>query len=214
LGRAFRLQVLDWLQGGNAPNATPARPVEISVGFANAATRHLDIDQLLLYEWTAGVGWSPLPTVVDHQAQAVIAATNHFGDFDLQAPLLCPADEAEPDDSFDAALFAVGATAAWERLFDIAEDEDWFQVEAVAGASYQVISEASAPGVEFTVELYDHDGLTPLDAQRGPGTLRWTAAEAGSYFVRVVPNAGSDLGCEAGYRLTISGPESASLPSN
>lgn len=214
LGRAFRLQVLDWLQGGNSPNATPARPVEISVGFAGAATRHLDIDQLLLYEWKAGVGWSPLPTVVDQQAQAVIAATNHFGDFDLQAPLLCPADEAEPDDSFDAALFAVGATATWERLFDIAEDEDWFQVEAVAGANYQVTSEASAPGVEFTIELYDHDGLTPLDAQRGPGTLSWTAAEAGSYFVRVAPNAGSNLGCEAGYRLTITGPESASLPSN
>ena len=94
LGRAFRLQVLDWLQGGNAPNAAPARPVEISVGFAGAATRHLDIDQLYLYQWQAGSGWSPLPTVVDRQAQAVIAATNQFGDFDLQAPLLCPADAA------------------------------------------------------------------------------------------------------------------------
>src|SRR5690606_19860608 len=32
LGRGFRLQVLDWLQGGSAPNAAPARPVEMSVG--------------------------------------------------------------------------------------------------------------------------------------------------------------------------------------
>lgn len=174
------------------------------MSFAGAPTRHLDVEQLLLYHWQAGVGWSPLPTVVDREAQAVIAASNQFGDFDLQAPLLCPADALEPDDSFDAAIFATGATATWDRLFDVAEDEDRFQVEAVAGASYQVAAETTTPGLDFTVEVYDRDGLTRLYTCRGAGTLSWTATEAGSYFVRVVPTVGSDVGCEAGYRLTIS----------
>jgi hypothetical protein len=151
------------------------------------------------------VGWSPLPTVVQPEAQAVIAASNQFGDFDLQAPLLCPADAPEPDDSFDAEIFATGTTTTWDRLFDVAEDEDWFQVEAVAGASYQVVVESLAPGVDFVVELYDRDGLTRLNNHRGPGLLNWTAAETGSYFMRVVPAEGSSVGCEAGYRVMISG---------
>jgi Tol biopolymer transport system component len=204
LGRAFRLQVLDWLQGGSAPNAAPARPVEVSVGYAGAATRHLDVDQLLLYHWQEGAGWEPLPTVVDTEARAVIAATNQFGDFDLQAPLLCPADTHEPDDSFDAAIFATDAATIWQRLFDVAEDEDWFQVEAIAGTSYQVTAEALAPGVTFTVEIYDRDGLTRLTSRFGPGELLWTATEAGSYFVRIAPESASSVGCDAGYGLTIS----------
>jgi Tol biopolymer transport system component len=222
LGRTFRLQVLDWLQGGSAPNAAPARPVEISAGFTGAATRHLDIEKLLLYHWQGG-RWSPLPTVVNSEAQAVVAASNQFGDFDLQAPLLCPADALEPDDSFDAARAATGTASSWERLFDVAEDEDWFQVEAVAGTSYQAAVDVVAPGVALTVELYDRDGLTRLDHQRGSGTLAWTAAEAGTYFVRVAAEAGSHVGCDASYRLTVSqssgsqnnGSQSgASLPGN
>lgn len=207
LGRGFRLQVLDWLQGGNAPNAAPARPVEISVGFAGAATRHLDLEQLLLYHWQAGVGWTPLPTVVENEAQAVIAATNQFGDFDLQAPLLCPADALEPDDSFDAASFATVDNSTWTRLFDVAADEDWFQVDAVAGASYQVTATATAAEVALTLEVYDRDGLTRLDSQRStidrPGALTWTATNAGSYFVRVAPTVGSRIGCDASYRVEI-----------
>ena len=214
LGRGFRLQVLDWLQGGNAPNAAPARPVEVSLGFAGATLRHLDVEQLLLYHWQAGVGWSPLPTVVNSETQAVIAASNQFGDFDLQAPLLCPADALEPDDSFDAAIFAPGATAVWDRLFDVAEDEDWFQVEAVAGTSYQVAVEITAGEVALLAEVYDRDGLTRIENRRGPGNLTWTAAEAGSYFVRVAPEAGSEVGCEAGYRLSITPTSTTSLPSN
>ncbi len=220
LGRAFRLQVLDWLQGGNAPNAAPARPVEVILGYAGATTLHLDLSQLLLYQWQAGTGWQPLPSVVETETQAVIAATNQFGDFDLQAPLLCPADALEPDDSFDAAISATnfaanlstglgtdlgtGATTRWERLFDVSEDEDWFQVEATAGASYQAAVDALAPGVATIVEIYDRDGLTRLNSRRGPGELSWTATEAGIYFVRVLPDAGSDIGCEAVYQLTIS----------
>jgi murein DD-endopeptidase MepM/ murein hydrolase activator NlpD len=207
LGRGFRLQVLDWLQGGDALNAAPARPIEMSVGFTGAATRHLDLSKALLYHWQTN-GWSPLPTVVEQDTRAVIAAGAQFGDFDLQAPLLCPADSLEPDDSFDAAAIATASTTSWDRLFDVAEDEDWIEVEAAAGKSYQVSVEATASGVAFTVELYDRDGLTRLAHRTGPGALTLTPVQAGNYFVRVAPQAGSTTGCDAGYRLHIS------LPSN
>jgi hypothetical protein len=207
LGRGFRVQVLDWLQGGSAPNAVAARPVELSVSFAGASTRHLNLDELLLYGWQAGAGWVPLPSVVDGEAQAVIAASNQFGDFDLQAPLLCPADALEPDDSFDGGSVATTEARAWDRLFDLADDEDWFQVEVNAGTSFQVVAEALAPDVAFSIEIYDRDGLTRLAEGRAPNILTWTAAEAGNYFVRAVPLVGSRTGCDAAYRLVISLPE-------
>jgi hypothetical protein len=159
---------------------------------------------MLLYHRQAGTQWSPLPTVVDRDAQAVIAASSEFGDFDLQAPLLCPGDRLEPDDSFDAALFAADRTARWERLIDIVEDEDWFQMEVEAGATLRVVVEVSRPDVTVRMEIYDRDGLTRLASGRGPGTLEWRADEAGSYFVRAAPETGSTIGCEAGYRLALS----------
>ncbi len=210
LGRGFRLQVLDWLQGGSAVNAAPARPIEMSVSFAGATTRHLDLEQLLLYQWQAGAGWTPLPTVVDGATQAVVAATNQWGDFDLQAPLLCPDDALEPDDSYDAASFAA-AGQRWVRLFDVAEDEDWFQVEAGAGTRYVVnavpVRGTGAPRVTLAVEVYDRDGLTRLARRADAGALIWTAAEAGSYFIRVVPTTGSHVGCDAQYEVTIAAQE-------
>jgi murein DD-endopeptidase MepM/ murein hydrolase activator NlpD len=203
LGRGFRVQVLDWLVDGSAANATPARPLEMSVSFAGAALRHVDMTQLFLYQRRDGQGWQPVPTVVDAEAQVALAATNLLGDFDLLAPLLCPADDLEPDDSFDAAAFVPAAGGIWARLFDVVEDEDWFQIEAAAGVTYAVTVDELAPGVAVSVAVYDQDGLTRLDGRRGAGTLTWTAANAGSYFVRVAAEPGSATGCDAGYRVRV-----------
>lgn len=202
LGRAFRLQVLDWLQGGAARPGL-VRPVEFSAGFAGATTRHLDMTQLGLYHWQAESGWTLLPTVVDEAAQAVLAAADQLGDFDLQAPLLCPADRLEPDDSFDAAVFVPAGGLRFDRLVDVAEDEDWFQVDVAAGTPIRVTLENVTPGAVLTATLYDLDGLTPLAQRRGPGELALTTVAAGTYFVRVVPEPGSLTGCDATYRLTI-----------
>jgi Tol biopolymer transport system component len=203
LGRAFRLQVLDWLQGGNAARPTLARPVELTVGFAGATTRHLDMRRLGLYQWQPGRGWAPLPTVVDETAQAVLAATGQLGDFDLQAPLTCPADGLEPDDSFDAAVFVPVGGARFDRLIDIDEDEDWFQVDVAAGTPIRVTLEDVTPGLALTVTLVDLDGLTPLTQRSGAGDLALTTVAAGTYFVRVAPTVGSAAGCDAAYRLTV-----------
>ena len=93
-GRGFRLQVLEALPA--SAQLAPARPIEFAVAYVGAETRHLALDDLLLYHWQEGMGWSPLPTVVDPAAQVIYAATDRLGEFDLQAPLLCPADSHEP----------------------------------------------------------------------------------------------------------------------
>ena len=147
----------------------------------------------------------------------MIAASTQLGDFDLQAPLLCPDDALEPDDSFDAASTAPAPLApapsipagggSWTRLFDVAEDEDWFQVEAVAGTRYVVNAVPAAPDVRLEVAVYDRDGLTRLESRADAGALLWTPAEAGSYFVRVAPTSTSRIGCDARYALTIAAQE-------
>ncbi len=205
LGRAFRLQVLDWLEGGSALSPVLARPVALTAGYAGATTRHLDMSRLLLHRWQAGTGWIPLPTVVDAEAQAVLAATDQLGDFDLQAPLLCPRDGLESDDTFDAAVFVPQAGATFDRLIDVAEDEDWFQVEVGAGAPIRVTVGEVAPGLALTVTLYDLDGLTPLTQRSGPGELALTTVAAGTYFVRVAPTVDSAVGCDATYRISVRG---------
>ena len=211
IGRGFRLQLLDWLQAdaSGAPRSQPllARPAALTVSYLAAATRHVDVEQLLLYRWDDDAGWLPLPTAIEPEAQVVYAATDRLGDFALYAPLRCPADGMEPDDGYDAARFVTlgdGASAAsMTRLFDVAEDEDWVRFEAAAGATIAVTLRDLAPGVALTAAIYDHDGLTRLSSRAGAGELVWQAPAEGVYFVRVAPAPGSAVGCAATYTLSL-----------
>ncbi|MCC6169305.1 MAG: PD40 domain-containing protein [Caldilineaceae bacterium] len=204
LGRAFRLQVLDWLPGAAAPEDAPlARPVELAVQLQGADTRHLALDHLLLTRWDAETHtWTPLPTVLDEAGQVVYAATDRLGEFDLQAPLRCPADRLEPDDGYYAAVFVSAGHPPLTRLFDGPQDEDWLRLDAAAGTSYQVIVDELSEGVMPLVEVYDVDGLTRL-AANGAGTPAWQPTVDGAYFVRVAPAPGSAVGCEATYRVAV-----------
>lgn len=204
LGRAFRLQVLDWLQGAASPeDALLARPVELAVQLQGTDTRHLALDRLLLTRWNAETrSWTPLPTVLDEAGQVVYAATDRLGAFDLQAPLRCPADRLEPDDGYYAAVFVSAGHPPLTRLFDGDQDEDWLRLDAAAGTLYQVTVDELAERVTPQVEVYDVDGLTRL-AANGDGTLTWQPEIDGTYFVRVAPAPGSAVGCEATYRVAV-----------
>lgn len=204
LGRAFRLQVLDWLQGAPTPPDTPlAHPLELAVQYQGVDTRHLALDQLLLVRWDDQArAWAPLPTVVDEAAQVIYAASDRLGEFDLHAPLRCPADRLEADDSYFAAVFVSAGHPTLTRLFDGPRDEDWLRLNATAGTRYQVTVDEVAVGVRPRVEVYDVDGLTRL-AANGVGTLAWQPAVDGTYFVRVAPAPDSAVGCEATYRVAI-----------
>ncbi len=204
LGRTFRLQVLDWLQGAPAAADAPlAHPVELAVRYQGVDTRHLALGDLMIMRWDhEAQTWTPLPTVVDEAAQVVYAATDRLGEFDLQAPLRCPADRLEADDSYFAAVYVRAGHPPLTRLFDVAEDQDWLRFDASAGTPYQVTVDDVTEGVTLQVEVYDVDGLTRL-AANGAGTLAWQPAADGTYFVRVAPAPGSAVGCDASYRVAI-----------
>jgi murein DD-endopeptidase MepM/ murein hydrolase activator NlpD len=208
LGRAFDLRMLEWLGGGpDRSSAALARPVELAVRYAGADTRHLALDQMGLYRWQpATATWEPLPTAVDAAAQVAYSASDQLGEFDLQAPLLCPSDGLEPDDGYFAAVYIKAGHTALTRVFDVAEDEDWLRLDATAGVAYAVVVDEMADGVAPVVEIYDVDGLTRL-AANGAGTLRWQPDADGTYFVRVAPGPGSAVGCAAEYRVAVRGAE-------
>ena len=216
-GHSFWMRVLEWLGLQSLESAGPslqaqsglfATPVTISVRFGPRDIRHLDMSQLSLYRWdeTSSV-WIRLPTTVDAGAGLASAQTDRPGEFDLQAPLLCAADAREPDDTFYNAE-ALSAPGSSTRLLDIADDEDWVVFSAVAGQRYIIQTSGLGPGLETVVEVYDSSGLTLLAADdngggAGASRLSWTPTRSDDYFVRVVPAAGSSVGCSGTYTLSL-----------
>lgn len=220
MGNSFWLRVLEWLSSGSAnhalrmASATPsfnfAQPVTVSMTYTETETRHLDENQLTIYHWDENSNtWVGLPTTVDRNQRQVMAQTTEIGNFDLQAPLLCPTDSQEFDDNYDAANVITADGIPTGHLFDIAEDEDWSRFEAIAGRIYVLQTSNMASAVDTVVAVYAPDGVTLLasDDNSGGGRtsrLEWQAPLDGTYFIRVSQAPGSAFGCSATYNLNIS----------
>ena len=222
LGRAFRLGVLERMQasdpaqasaGGptaDADGAVLGRPLSLAVNYAGASTLHLDMNHLLVYRWDAGAGqWQPQPTVVDTSGQVARAVSNRLGNFDLEAPLLCPNDSVEPDDRFFTATYVEPGSAPYQRLFDVRDDQDWFRLDAVHGHTYLLQLSPVGAGVAARLEVYYVDGLTRLAGQtsQAPGagvSLAWQPPQDGAYFIRATPATRSTVGCNARYKFWVS----------
>jgi hypothetical protein len=210
------MRVLEWLSGSGSSSlvATDStgsfdEPVTVTVQYDTSWIPHLDASQLTIYRWDdAAGGWIGLLTTIDAESHQASAQTSLPGHFDLQASLVCPADELEPNDNYDGASVVQidGSTVA--SLFDIAGDEDWFEFAAAAGAEYAIRTTDLAAGVDTVLEIYDADGVTLLasDDNGGGGkasSFTWVAPSDGLYFVRVSPAVGSDYGCASSYQLTV-----------
>jgi len=120
--------------------------------------------------------------------------------------LVCPADTLEPNDNYDGASVAQTDGTLVSNLFDIAQDEDWFKFDALAGTEYAIQTTNLAAGVDTAVEIYDTDGVTLLasDDNGGGGnasSLTWQATQDGVYFARIVQASGSSFGCGATYNF-------------
>ncbi|MBN2474057.1 MAG: S8 family serine peptidase [Pirellulales bacterium] len=105
-----------------------------------------------------------------------------------------------PDDHGDnaatATLVAVGSTAT--GTIDSQDDQDWFALDAVAGAGYCFTTELLTL-TDSMLMLYDQDGVTLLawDDDGGPGyasSIFWTADASGTYFLSVLPYPGEGAG--------------------
>lgn len=227
-GLSFLMQVQEWLTGSFRPTklrpyaraavGSFSLPVILTVTYGMTETRHLDASQLSIYRWDdAGSDWVTLPTTVDTNLMQASAPTSSPGNFDLQGPLLCPADNQEPDDVYYSSKQISINGAKVSRLFDTAQDEDWFNFLAVAGTKYLLQTSNLSSAVDTVIQVYDSDGISVLasDDNGGGGKasrLLWQAPSSGSYFIRVQQANGSAFGCNATYQISVIPPNPLYLP--
>jgi alpha-tubulin suppressor-like RCC1 family protein len=218
LGTSFWLRVLEWLSGILSPNkslrlATTnsfAEPVAIQASFDPALTAHLNTNGLAILWWNeATATWIPLTTSMS--GNTATGQTTQAGQFDLQALLLCSADNREPDDDFGAATVVAADGSVTSDLFDIQTDQDWFKFNAQPGTKYRIETLNLASGVDTTLELYGTDATTLLATDNNSGggkasKLEWQAASGGTYFVLVKQAVGGSYGCGSTYQIKISVP--------
>ena len=215
-GNSFWMRVLEWLNRGSSPARMASAstnsfdvPVTVTVYYDPSSMPHLDTSQLTIKQWDdVGLAWVTLPTTLDTVNQQASAQTSQPGHFDLQAPLVCPADTLEPNDNYDGASVAQTDGTLVNNLFDIVQDEDWFKFDAIAGTQYDIQTSTLATGVDTALEIYDTDGVTLLESNDNSGggnasSLIWQAPQDGLYFARVVQAAGSSFGCSSTYNFAV-----------
>jgi len=216
-GHSFWLQVFEWLPSGQTANVAHsavalsgfAEPITMTINYADTEMIHLDEQQMSIFYWDESQSkWLQLPTSVDTGENLAEALTTETGSFSLQASLICTEDSSEPDDNYDAASMISPDGALAIRLFDVAQDEDWFKLATVSGKKYVIQTSSLAVGVDTVIEVYDLDGVTLLasDDNSGEGVasrLEWQALLDGTYFIRVVQASGSTYGCNATYGLNV-----------
>jgi len=215
-GNSFWMRVLEWLTGGSSPSLMASAstnsfdvPVTVTVNYDPSLMPHLDTSQLTIKQWDdVGLAWITLSTTLDTVNQQASAQTSQPGHFDMQAPLVCPADTLEPNDNYDGASVVQTDGTSVSNLFDISTDEDWFKFDAVVGTQYDIQTSNLATGVDTALELYDTDGVTLLVSNDNGGAgsasyLNWQAPQDGLYFARVTQASGSSFGCSSTYNFAV-----------
>ena len=203
LGSWFWLKLVEYTPldaPGARTTTTSGEPITLVVEYSDSLLHHMNENAIHLAWWDeVGGFWVSLPTTVDKANKTLTAESMEFGAFDVQAPLLCPADATEPDDNPKAAIEITPNISSAKRWLDSDLDEDWFTFTSVAGAAYR-FDLASDSGVAATLELLD-EGENTL--QTGVSGLVWAAPSAGLFYVRITPAPGSLVGCNAGYQITV-----------
>jgi murein DD-endopeptidase MepM/ murein hydrolase activator NlpD len=192
------------------------KPINVKANYDLESIRHLDVTTLALYRWEDQTQlWAILPSVVDTSNNIVEAQSSLPGKFDIQGELLCPADTAEPNNtSYHAQLVKKGEIVG---VINYLNDEDWYWIEAKAGAVYTIEITRLGVNVDPYVELYDFSGgnLVSTDDDSGIGKgfrLSWVADDNQTYFIRVLSNEGSAYGCDATYTFNLSIEYNINLP--
>lgn len=211
LGRFFSL-LLEYVPL-DAPNSALAlsSPITITMPFSPTDLLHFGAPAIAVHHWNeSGQLWEPLATTVDLQSGNAVAVTDQTGKFDLQAPLLCPAEVLEPDDTYDAAQSIWQNDPPIERALDVANDTDWAMFQATAGVTYTLRTQNLAPNVATVLSIYEDAELSPEliagsnDPTKGPASeLVWVAPHDGTFYFAVTPGPGSAIGCGATYELMV-----------
>lgn len=183
---------------------TAGTPLSLTVSYADSDLRHALPDAFTLFRWDAGQQqWQALATQDSAQEKFLSANTSDFGIFQVQAPLRCPTDDSEPDDSNYAATPIDAGAQPSLRLFDSSADEDWLRVDLNAGTVY-VVETTGEPATRGAWTLYEQDGITPLAGGEVGIAAAFAPPHNGSYFLRTAPAPDAAvLDCAALYTLRV-----------
>ncbi len=112
----------------------------------------------------------------------------------------------EPNDSYVAAtVLSTGGVSSLQR-FDIAQDEDWFYVDATSGKNYIIKMNDLTVGVRAVATLFDSDDTTVIAAKKAdassPAALNLWATHGGAYSLRISMDSGSTSGCDSTYEIS------------
>lgn len=164
-----------------------------------------------------------MPTQLDRQHYIATTAGSYTGNYVLVAPLLCPEDKSEFDDDYDTSKTIGTADAIYydgpgvaprtkglpfgqkiPRIFDVQQDQEWFNFEAEKDKSYVLEISDLAPGVKPLIIIYDTDGTTQVAS--GQERLEWvpTITENKTFFINVNAQLDSAVGCNAKLKFTLS----------
>jgi alpha-tubulin suppressor-like RCC1 family protein len=182
----------------------------ISLGFeySNDAVKHLDEESLSFFRWNTSDEWELLHSNVDPDTNTIVGETLEMGLFDIQGSILCPDDPFIYDDTYYGAQVLTPSASPVYRVFDIADDEDWFEFYAYKGGIYTIETVDLYQGVDTLIELYDVDGTTLLDSDDNTGIglaslLEFHPESSGNYFIRVTRTKASEYGCHSRYRIKL-----------
>jgi len=181
------------------------------MAFSSTDMTHLNPSALAIQHWDeTSYAWQAIPTTVDQGANLATAVTNLTGRFDLQAPLLCPDETLEPDDTNNRSQLIWPNDLATGRMFDVGGDADWAMFQGTAGVTYTVRTQNLAPMVDTVLSVYEDtsDGLILLASNDNytstlASRLAWTAPYSDTFYIAVLPGVGSSIGCEATYELVV-----------
>jgi hypothetical protein len=131
-------------------------------------------------------------------------------------PTTCIPDDFEPDDDLTQARTLPLGIWAQGNLCD-ADDPDWFRVEIVKASDYSVTAPSIYGGAAVRITVYAEDGETVLANGQAAGVgqvaiVRFQAAVAGSFYIKIEPLTTYLLGTDAVYDVSVVEVQEVFLP--
>ena len=153
---------------------------------------------------------------LDTNGQAEPWPANEAFETSATLPVSCIPDQYEPDDNSSQARMLLLGESAQGNLC-AAGDPDWFQIEIENPEDYFAAASSQSGGAAVIVTVYGGDGLSILSSGQAPGVgqgalVRFQAAAAGSYYIKVEPLTPTLMGTEAVYGMRVSEASDVFLP--
>jgi hypothetical protein len=131
-------------------------------------------------------------------------------------PTTCIPDDFEPDyDLIQARTLPLGIWAQG-NLCD-AENPDWFRIEIVKEIDHSVTALSTYGGAAVRITVYAEDGQTIVANGQAAGVgegvkIRFEAAVAGSYYIKIEPLTAYLMGTDAVYDVSVMEVQEVFLP--